>query len=354
MDRRRYLRGVLAVATVPVAGCSGDGGDTPTPTETATTTAGTPTETATPGVADYIETAETELGRASDEMNQESEGFDEVEGNAGFETEPILSHLDEADAALEAVEGNATDEQQEKIDALAATSEWLRTTTGVLDDFTTMMGHVETGLGHFDNNRFEDAIAALQDGQTAREDVSDQLVIANDELESIDADQLGDVDEFDLESVRNSFEELNSVVDTMEYFISAFIDMVRGFQDFFPAATAYDEGEYADSIDGFADARDHFVTARSTFEEGESAATTDLESTIRELTCLAGAMRDGAEHYRTAAEAAEMGNTDEADQAVERAQNAMDRCENETAQHVIKRIHGYRVKRFSLATPRKN
>jgi tetratricopeptide (TPR) repeat protein len=285
----------------------------------------------------FIETAQTELGRASEKMDQASEGFDEVEGSADFETGPILSHLDEADAALEAAEGNATDEQRETIDALAATSEWLRTTTEALDDFATMMTHVETGLDHFDNNRFEDAIAALQDGQTAREDVSDQLVIANDRLESIDTDRLSDVDEFDFGSVRSSFEELDNAVDTMEYFISGFVDMVRGFRDFFPAATAYDEGEYADATGGFVDARDHFVTARSTFEEGEAVAETDIESSIMELTCLAGAMRDGADQYRTAAEAAEMGNTDEAEQAVERAENAIDRCDTENAQRVVER-----------------
>ena len=42
MDRRQYLRGVLAAAAVSVAGCNSDGEDTPTPTEAATPT---PTDT---------------------------------------------------------------------------------------------------------------------------------------------------------------------------------------------------------------------------------------------------------------------------------------------------------------------
>jgi hypothetical protein len=336
MKRRQYVRGVLCAAAVTVAGCSGDDGPTPTATDVPATdtdtqvdtptATDTPTETPTE-TPEPIETARTQLGLAANELDREGDAFSRPGDGVDFEAETVTGHLDGADAALEIAGRNATGDRAETVDALRETSAWLRATATALEEFAGMMSVVQEGIDHFEGNRFEEAITALQDAQDARESASEQVDVAEERLNGIDVERVEGIDEIDFPELQESFETLDRTVAAMEFFLAGYIDLTRGFREFLPAATDYDEGGYADAIDGFETARGHFENARPTFEEGETVAPPEFESSMADLTCLAGAMRDGADHYAAAAEAADAGNDEEASQRVADAEAALDRCE---------------------------
>lgn len=276
---------------------------------------------------DHIGAAADMLAAAGDEFDAESDQFGGAEDYVDFETGGIHDRIDSATTRLDEAETMASDAQRDRIEALQSFADWLAAATDGMASFGNALNDLETANQRFDNNRFEDAVASLDSALEDLDDADSHFTVARNEFESLDTDAIEDMDQVDHGEVLRAMADLETAVAAMDAFARGYRDLSRGFGSYFEAATAYDNERYEDAIEPFEEARNDFASAHNTFRDAEDDALPDMRSTFIEFTCLSGALRDGSDHFATAASAAADGDFDAASEAQQDAEEAMDRCE---------------------------
>lgn len=315
MKRRQYL--IAASAVVPLAGCASDSGDS-NPSE----------DTSSPQEAELIESALEELESAVDAFESELDSVDDVSGRISFDDDIVQAHLDQAESDLdEAEEGDV--EQGDLIDATRGMISFLRSVVRSFEYTTDAIDEFQTGATYLQNERYNDAESSFVEATDLINQSQDEFAVAEENLSEIDFDEFSESSEIDRLEMETALEDLGALNTDLEYMGRTYRDLARGFSDFIPAADSFDNEQYDDAEEGFRNARNHFSSAASTIKEGEESATDDLIDDFIGLTCYAEALRDGADYYTSASEAASNGNWDTAESYAEDAQAALERCDYE-------------------------
>lgn len=348
MDRRRFLGLVAGGVAATLAGCAGDGdgttaagtttddGGTPTgTTPTPTTTAGpTPTPTTTAGggeAASAIETAAERLGTAGRAIARESDSTDGISG-PDVDAETVRDHLDAAEAALDRAAGSdPTADQRETIDALREFADALAATTDTLVAMNDGFRRFEAAQRALESERYDAAVDEIVASREVFSTARERVRTAREDLSGIDATELpaaaGDPDE-----TRAALETFETLLGTMDRFLSGYAEFVRGQSNLRAGFTAVEAEDYDRAATRFGSARDRYDRGRSAMvsaaDRARAAELSDLVADLDRLVCLLGALRDGSDHLVDAAEAYEEGETAAGDDAREAARQAFDRCED--------------------------
>lgn len=313
MNRRQYL--VAVSATVPLAGCSSDNGDS------------------TPGggsssldETELLESAHEELENALDAFEAELDNIDEVDSRISFRDETIQAHLDQAESYLDdAEEGDV--EQEGWIEAMRGVISLLRSFVTAFKNFADGLDEFQTGATYLENERYSDAESAFVEANDLIKQSEDELVVAQENLDGIDFSEFSDTSKIDRIEIEIQLEEFSVLNTDFEYLTRTYRDLARGFGEFLPAAESYDSEQYDDAENKFRSARNHFSSAASTIREGEESATDELIDDFIGLTCLTEALRDAADYYASASQAASNSDWDTANSHAEDANAALERCD---------------------------
>lgn len=334
MERRQYLTAVGALAaTAATAGCSSDGDgtdDDPETTEDTPETTETTARTTTDG-ENHLAAAGQALQNAGQAIATESEKFSTGDFEAGVDVrvETITDYLDTATTELDAAESAASGDEADLIEAGRAWIAYARELTAFLDTLAEAFSGTGNGLRQFRAESFGRAAETLADVDDDYDDASAALVIVRDRAEDVDADALSGFDAVDAGLLEpTELDILESVLSALQSMSAGLRSLALGMEDFLTAARRLDNGRYTDAEAGFLDARDHFATGESTFRDAESGAPPEMAASMSELTCIAGALKDGSGHFATAAREYEAGNDGAAEQAVQDGQTALEQCES--------------------------
>jgi len=313
MNRRQYL--VAASAVVPLAGCTSDNED---PSSDGNTSTSDQTE--------LLESAQEELVNALDAFEAELDDIDEVDSRISFQDETIQAHLDQAESYLDDAEEEGAD-QEDWIEAMRGVVSLMRSFIDAFGSFADGLDEFQTGATYLENERYSDAELSFVEANDLINQSSDELVVAQENLDEIDFSEFSDSSEIDRIEMETQLEEFSALNTDLEYMTRTYRDLARGFGEFLPAAESFDNEQYGDAEDEFRSARDHFSSAASTIKEGEESATDDFIDDFIGLTCYAEALRDAADNYVSASEAASNSDWDTAESRAEDANAALERCD---------------------------
>lgn len=324
MDRRSFLRTLPAVTVAGAAGCSSsssDGSTTGDETDTETSTA---EPTATPD--ESIEQAAAALDEAFDGIDRQSEGFGDLEG-AEFEDGSIRASIADARDHLDAAEqADLTGDQQAAVDDLRGLADYAEALTDTMVPLGEAFASFSTVEQYVDTERFQAAIDGLDDAQESFRTAQTRLEDTRAAYESLDRSAFDRVDPT-YEETRTDLEKMEAVVETMDPFVDGFREYVRGYRSFTAGSDALDAERYDDAANEFDTAAVRFGDAESAFMTAEETAPSSMRSDVIDLTCISGALSDASEHFAAAARALDRGDGQTANEEVEAAQQAIDRCE---------------------------
>lgn len=315
MKRRQYI--IAASAVVPLAGCASDSSNS-NPSE----------DTSGPQEAELIESALEELESALDAFESELDSVNDVSGRISFDDDIVQAHLDQAESDLDEAEKGDV-EQGDLIDATRGMISLLRSIVRSFEYTTDAIDEFQTGATYLQNERYNDAESSFVEATDLINQSQDEFAVAEENLSEIDFDEFSESGEIDRLEMETALEDLDTLNTDLEYMGRTYRDLARGFSDFIPAADSFDSEQYDDAEEGFRNARNHFSSAASTIKEGEESATDDLIDDFIGLTCYAEALRDAADYYTSASEAASNGNWDTAESYAEDANAALERCDYE-------------------------
>lgn len=325
MRRRTWLRTAGSLAIAGLAGCSSDGGgggtETATPTATATEP---PTATATPteSTEDHLSEANAEVDRALQAFDEESEKLSRAtDEQVSVDVSGITEHLDAAERALDAASvSDPTADQETAIEALRAMVASFRDMTTGMEAMAVGFDELRVGLDGFENQEFGPAASSFA-----------SAVDSFDRARGAIEGAIADTDGVDAESVAASVAEYRGGLADLLALTEASSTLAAGtrllslaFEQYFAAATAYDDGDYAAAVEPFGAARDYADRAAAAYTTPEGTPS-DIAGSIAGLQCSAEKLRDGSEHFRLAAEAAADGDSEERQRQEERARSALNR-----------------------------
>jgi chromosome segregation ATPase len=313
MNRRQYL--IAVSAAVPLAGCASDN-------ESATTDGDSTGQDET----ELLESAHEELENALNAFEAELDDINEVDSRISFEDEVIQAHLDQAESYLnDAEEGGA--EQEGWIEAMRGVISLMRSFVDAFENLADGLDEFQTGATYFQNERYSDAESSFVEANKLINQSQDELVVAEEYFDGIDFGEFSDSSEIDRIEMENRFEDFSALNTDFEYLTRTYRDLARGFREFLPAGESFDSEQYNDAEEGFRSARNHFSSAASTIREGEESATDEFIDDFIGLTCLTEALRDAADNYASASEAASNSDWDTANSHAEDANDALERCD---------------------------
>jgi uncharacterized phage infection (PIP) family protein YhgE len=322
MKRRVYLmKGTSIAASLLVAGCSGTNEDTAGEAET-TTSNKTP-----PGK--HLEIAGEAMRKAGEEVEKESDKFrssDFESGGVDIRTATISEYLDTAETHLEAAEPDATDDLMEKIDLARSWIELVRDFTGFLDFLAEGYTQANSGFTYLQSERYTDAEEQLVTAEDTLSDADERLTVTQSSLAEIDRSEMNELDAVSLTKVEDALHQLDEIVPAIMALTRGMKYFSRGAIDFEEASNAYDSEQYSTAEAKFRDASNDLNTARSVFKEQEDEAPPTMKSSFIDLTCRAGALRDGSQHLARAMAAIQNGNRARANEESTNAEEALDRC----------------------------
>lgn len=313
MNRRQYLAAVSAGAAL--AGCTSDGEDTSSSDSTSSS-----------DQTDLLESAQKELENALDAFEAELDDMDEADNRISFQDEIIQAHLNQADSYLDDAEGQAV-EQEDWIEAMKGTISFMRSITDAFRGFADSLDEFLTGATYLQNERYSDAESVFVEANDLINQSQDELVVAEENLDRIEFSEFPDSNEIDRLELETVLEEFSALNTDLEYMTRTYRDLARGFGEFMPAGELFDSERYENAVGGFQSARNHFSSAASTVRGGEESATDEFIDDFIGLTCLTEALRDAADNYASASEAASNSNWDTAESYAEDANAAFERCD---------------------------
>ncbi|WP_200530763.1 hypothetical protein [Halorubrum sp. LN27] len=201
MNRRQYL--VAASAVVPLAGCTSDNED---PSSDGNTSTSDQTE--------LLESAQEELVNALDAFEAELDDIDEVDSRISFQDETIQAHLDQAESYLDDAEEEGAD-QEDWIEAMRGVVSLMRSFIDAFGSFADGLDEFQTGATYLENERYSDAELSFVEANDLINQSSDELVVAQENLDEIDFSEFSDsseIDRIEMETQLEEFSALNTAV----------------------------------------------------------------------------------------------------------------------------------------------
>lgn len=320
MKRRQYLAAVTAGVTS--AGCLDDSDSTTDPSTEEQQ--GNPEITEEKLIAAY-----REIDSAFEELDAEVDDFDNSDQRISFEASVIEAHLSEATSNLDEAEESSSSDYQQEIDTLRDVVDWVRTFTSAIENFANALDESQTAFTYWENERFQDSADSFGESNDYVSEAGDNLTSAEAKAEGIDWEVFEDYNEIEQLELELAIEELQAINTDWDYFTRTYQEMALGFDDFFTAATEFDNEQYSSAKDGFEQARSHFSSAVSISLNGEESASDVMVDEFIGLTCLTESMRDAADHFVSASEAADNGQWNQAEEDINNAETAIDRCDYE-------------------------
>jgi len=316
MQRRKYIIGASSLVTAVIAGCSGD------------SSSATPTQTANTG--NHLQAAAEAIQSANDAISTEADKFSDTSVDSGggidVQTSMATGYLDTASSELDTAGQGASTSQQETIDAAQNWVSYGRAVIEFLDIFADGYSDFTTALTYMESERYSDSADSFQTAGNTFDDADSQLTIVRDRSESLtetDSEYFSDVD---MTSSEADVDQLGSLLDTFSPMADGMRDLVQGLDDFTAATTSLENSQYSDAEESYEAAQSHFTTAESTFIDLESSAPNSIQSSIIEMTCYAGALSDGAEHYAAGSGHYADGDTQAGDDEFEMGEEDLNQC----------------------------
>jgi tetratricopeptide (TPR) repeat protein len=335
MRRRNFLYAGAGVLGIGFAGCSEEGGPDATPTEPETDS--TLTESAEPGTdatptesaVSLVDQADEALTRAGEEIEAEAAKFeDESLESSGIDvrTATIYDYLDTADGYLDEAEAVATEDISDEIQLRRDYIEFTRDLTDLMDVFAEAFTLTMNGFTYLENSRYADGTDELEDAQERFSDTNDKLVLAKDSFEDIDWDQIEGIESVEETKIRDSFEQLESILPTLTKIVEGMIYFARATEHLQKGDEELNSEDLDAAKSEFGSAASEYDRALSIFREQEDEAPDNLKSSLIELTCFSEALRDASQKYADAIGAYQSGNDEEGDSLLDEAESALDRC----------------------------
>lgn len=323
MERRRFL--VASAGIVGLSGCTDDQGFSD---ETPAQSTDTPDQGPDPQQAQQrLEAASTEFQDGWDEFDEEIESFDSIDTRVSFRSEVIEEHFNQVEDELDQAEPLANAEQQTIIEAFRNLLEWSRPTVSTFDIFADAVDSSLTAQTYFDNERYEDSANAFSESAGLLDDANEELTVAENRYEDIDFDAFDDYDEIAGLELEFAMEQMGSLITGFDYYARGMQHVALGMGSFQSAAEEFDNENFAEASDGFAEARNEFATGNNIITEGEESAPDEMIDHFIGLSCYTGAVRDAADHFKSASDAAQNGNWEQANGDVDNAETAIERCD---------------------------
>ncbi|KAB1193129.1 hypothetical protein GJR96_06600 [Haloferax sp. MBLA0076] len=323
MERRQYLGATLSVLSAGVlSGCAGGTSSS----EEATTTKGSEPEKA----AKHLEEAGSALESAGEQLSEESENLSESEfqdGGIDFNPAKIYNYLDEAESELDAAEKYATEEQQRQIDSGREYIGFGRKATEFMDILVEGYSLTYSGLTYFQSERYTDAAEELEAAERELGEADDLLSVVQDRTDQLDTEKLDDFDQVDVETLQIDLTSIDELIPVLEALAAGLREMSLGMVDFLQAEEHLDAEELARAQEYLDMASEHFGTSESIFRRQEGDSPSSVKSTIIELTCYAGSLKDGSEHLSRAVGAIVDGDNELAREERDKASQAFNKCE---------------------------
>lgn len=321
MQRRSYLAATVSTASIGLlSGCSQG---------TNSGQSGTPTPSDEKRAGNHIQTAGKAVQNAGEQISEQSSKLEESslsDGGVDFEPSTINSYLDTATEELDAAEQYSTDTQQDQINALRTYVSFARKLTEFMDVFTKGYSQTATGNKYFQSERYTDTAEKLKTARSTLDEADDILTVVEDRTQQLDTEVLDTIEQIEIESLKTDLTTLDELLPVMKAFASGIRSMSLGMVDFKKADEHINNDEYTEAKNDFQKAVDDFTAAENTFKQQEGSAPSSVKSSVIELVCYSGAMKDGSRHMVTASEALANGDNQRAKDESEKAKEAFDRC----------------------------
>lgn len=308
MERRTFIAtSIAATSSALVAGCSGSR-----------------------QAAEHLEAAYDGIENANEEIESESERLADADikngDGVGMRTSAIFGHLDTASIELNQAEETASDDQQEQIDGVRRYVDFARASTEFIDKFADGITEFTTGLSYFKAERYADARDRLKDTESMFDEVDSHLKTVRIRYDDLDTDVFNDVDRVSVESFQEDIDKLEELVPALKALTTGLRSVSVGMIEFEEGTSDFEDEQYSEAESRYKAARNEFAAAHSTFSEMETESPSEVQSTFVELTCASGGLRDASQHFANAANAMQSGNNQRAQDEVDQARDAANRC----------------------------
>lgn len=279
---------------------------------------------------EHLDAAATALDNAGEELSRESEKFDGTEfqeGSIDFKTTAITGYLETASTELDQAEEYANEEQQEIIEIARGYISFASEMADFLDTFADGYAEAYTGFTYFQSERYEDAVSQLETARSTLSEADELLTITRSRFDELNTDRLGDVEDVQIETLGSYLNDLDELLPAILTMTKGLISVSNGMVDYTEGSTYVDNEQASDAEEAFRAAAEDFSVARSTFQEEEESAPTEVKSTFVELACYSGALEDGSIHLANSMEAAQNQNRERAESEAQAAREDLNRCD---------------------------
>lgn len=278
----------------------------------------------------------TDVGARIDEaiefLVENDEELDELDGDDppdSFDATSMHDRADDAEAALDEGEGDASDEQQETIDVLRATATFQREAGDYGERWVEFDNCLDTVDAYVGNEEWQAASDEFGRCNGVLDDLSDQLQATIDALDAVDTDRLAseadieydDPDE-ELWLVAEELDALGEYLDGLERFVAGVAHFVDGQEEI-------EAENWGTAASIYEDARTDFEASATTMRDLEDDPDTpgQFRSDVVELRCSAEAFTDASDEMVLGANDADRGNYTSAEEHFQAADQAADRCQ---------------------------
>lgn len=318
MNRRAVLKASV-VATAPVlAGCS------------STNSTGQDTQKA----QEHIREAGKALESAEEEITSESAKLEESEfqeGGVDIETATIDGYLEAATSELDEAEEYANEDQEELIDTARGYVSFASKGVDFLDTFAEGYSQTFAGFTYFQSERFEDAVDELETAESSLVESDDLLTVTQSRAGDLNTDRLTEIESVEIQSIEPTLEDMGELITILRSMVGGMISLSNGMIDFAEADSHLEDERYGDAEEAFQSASDDFSAAQSTFQSEEETAPTEVESTIIEMTCYSGSLKDASTHFANGMEAIQNKDQSRAESEANAAEEDLNRCDFSTS-----------------------
>lgn len=318
MNRRTLLSTVAVTFGSVLAGCSSS--------SSSDESSGSDPEEA----QEHLDKAAAALDNAGEELDRQSEKFEGTEfqeGSVDLKTTSITGYLETASTELDLAEGSANEEQQETIEIVRGYISFLSKMVEFLDTFTDGYSEVYTGFTYFQSERYEDAVSQLETARSTLSETDDLLTVTRSRFDELNTNRLDSLEEVQIETAQSYLEDMDELLPAFLTMTNGLISVSKGMIDYTEGSTHLDNEQITEAEEAFRAAAEDFSAARSTFQEEEENAPTEVKSTFVELTCYSGALEDGSVHLANSMEAAQNQNRERAESEAQAAKEDLNRCD---------------------------
>lgn len=309
MKRRAFLKKSVAASTVAVAmaGCS----------------SGSSSQ-----VNENIESARDTLLENEETFENVSDHFQSGD-TPNFNPEQIRTRVDRAKETLGEVEGDASDEQAEVIDALLNWGDFQVRRAEGIELSIQLTSKWETVSTYLQTQQYEQAQTALDEADTIYDNFQTEFEEMVSAYENVDQDVLeeGGLEAYD-EQMSNWFSQIRNWADGVEIYLNGFDPLLTGFVLYQDGTEEYQNEAYSEAVEVYQEAETEFAVAERELEALEEYSTDfpSIESDAVRLICTAGALSESSSLMAQSAREASQGNYESARDYANQAEQAASEC----------------------------